>query len=56
MKNNNISKKINDSRMKIFMRDPFLGYILQHFDIIIDDSIETAQTDGRTISMGESFL
>jgi len=56
MMNNTLYKKISDSRMNIFMRDPFLGYILQHFNIIVDQSVETAYTNGKHIVLGESFL
>ena len=53
---NNIIKKINDARLDIFMRDPFLGYVLQHYEIYIKKNVETAYTNGKYIVIGEKFL
>src|SRR5690554_160779 len=52
---NNI-KKIEKARTNIFIKDSFLGYILQHIKINIVEKGTTAYTDGKEIYFTEDFL
>lgn len=49
-------KKITDARLAIFIKDPFLGYVLQHHEILISEDVITACTDGKLIIFGRAFL
>lgn len=53
---NKLLEKLQSARLNIFLRDPFLGYILQNYNIRIDDSVLTACTNGEEIIFGTKFL
>jgi predicted metal-dependent peptidase len=53
---NDLMKKIELSRLKIFLQEPFLGYVLQRIEIELVDDIETAATNGKKIMFGIKFL
>ena len=42
--------------MEIVSRFPFLGFVLQHYDILMNEDIDTAATDGRKIYFSSKFL
>lgn len=52
----NLIEKIELARLKIFTKDMFLGYVLQHINIYLDEEISTAATNGKTIMFGKKFL
>jgi predicted metal-dependent peptidase len=51
-----MNKKIINARLEIVSRFPFLGFVLQHYDIIMNEDINTAATDGRMIYFSNKFL
>ena len=58
MKTGKFGKIMNISQIKIalFMRDSFLGSILSTVDIIQDNTVETASTDGLNVYYNENFF
>lgn len=54
--NDTLLKKLSFARLEILMKHPFLGYVLQHYNITLVDSIETAATNGRVIMFSRAFL
>lgn len=51
-----MNKKLINARMEIVSRFPFLGFVLQHYDILMNEDIDTAATDGRKIYFSSKFL
>lgn len=47
---------IEKARFHIFLKHPFLGYALQHYEISLRDDIQTAATDGISIFFSRSYL
>jgi predicted metal-dependent peptidase len=47
---------LENVRLEIFLKNTFLGYILQHYPIYIKEDIATAATDGHVIYFGKSFF
>jgi predicted metal-dependent peptidase len=48
--------KLEKARLKIFVGQPYLGFILQYYEVILCDDIDTAATNGDVILFGISFL
>ena len=44
------------SRVKLLKNSPFFGTILLHTEYKIDESIETAATDGTTLLLNEEWM
>ena len=49
-------EKFIKSRVKLLKGSPFFGTILLHTEYKIDDSIETAATDGTTLLLNEKWM
>ena len=50
------AKRILKSRMRILVNNGFYGLLLMHMRFELDESIETAATDGRRILFAPAFL
>ncbi len=44
------------ARLEIFVDNPFLGFVLQHFEIILDEKVKTAATNSEVIYFAPEFL
>ncbi|MDD3123119.1 MAG: VWA-like domain-containing protein [Candidatus Izemoplasmatales bacterium] len=54
--NDELRNKLQDARTNVLVRDPFIGYVMQHFNIRVVKDFPTAATDGKRIIFGEKFL
>lgn len=52
----NYFKRINDARVKLSDKHPFLGYIAQQTDMFMKEGIQTAATNGKDIFFDPLFL
>lgn len=50
------TKKIFLSRMRLILRNPFYGLLLMHVNFGIDNTYETAYTDGEKICFNSTFI
>ena len=50
------SKKLSNSKKRIFNQNGFFGRLLLHVKFQLDESVETAATDGENIIWAPSFL
>lgn len=53
---NNYLKRLLFSRMRLLMNNGFYGLLLMHTTLSIDETVETAYTDGDKIVFGTGFL
>jgi len=49
-------ERLNEARIKMSRKDPFLGFLAQHSAIILDDEIKTAATNGKNIYFSPAFM
>jgi len=51
-----MNDRIQKARLSIFIKEPFLGYVLQQLNILIVNKNITAYTNGISIVIGKDFL
>lgn len=56
MNDNKLIEKLSKTRLSILMNQPFLGYVLQQYEIKLVDNIDTAATNGENIIFSRKFL
>jgi len=54
--NEELKNKLKTAKKKIFLADPFIGFVMRYFEIEITDNCPTASTNGRIIIFGRKFL
>ncbi len=52
----NLLKKLEKARTEIFLKEPFLGYVLQQLDIVFTEKVSTAATDGLKIYFNHEYF
>lgn len=50
------TKRLMLSRMRVLLRHGFFGLLLAHMNFSLDEKVETACTDGKSIIFGTGFL
>ena len=50
------NKRIMFSRMRVLINNSFYGLLLMHMQLALDETCETAATDGNRIWFGPAFL